>query len=451
MIALTCPTCAERFRVADEAAGRPVECPACGGTVTASGADATPHARLLRQTARTLAVACPCGERFGVPRSRSGKDVVCPECHRTLRVVEVAELAEAGSSGTLTHRSPTSVKDASGQFVAPPEPSSGGDGLRLAGDPRRPAPKPASRPARAKAPAVPCPSCGEPLAPTATLCVACGTHLKTGRRGLTKVRVGVAEETEAVRQWVEGVSLILWLAIVPYRSATQEGKSRWCNTILVSMTVVTSLVALVMLLGEDVRPLRFALWSGESFASEQLVTHLFLHGGLAHLVGNMIFLWAFGSAINRAVGEWRFPFLYFALGALAGYCGHVLPAAAAADIPLVGASGAISALSGVYLVLFPRHDIHMAAWFRLAWWTRPRIRTFPLTGIYVVLFYTAFDVAAVTLGWTGNVAHWVHLAGFAGGVVMGLVLLLTRVVPSEGYDLLTWIAGSRWQRSRAGE
>jgi membrane associated rhomboid family serine protease len=124
----------------------------------------------------------------------------------------------------------------------------------------------------------------------------------------------------------------------------------------------------------------------------------------------------------------------------------MLPAAAGEDIPLIGASGAIAALSGIYLVLYPRHDIHMAVWFRLYWWTRVHIKTFPMTGLYAVLFYTAFDVAAVVLGWTGQVAHWVHLAGFLWGVLLGLGLLLTRVVPSEGYDLLSWVLGDRWQR-----
>jgi membrane associated rhomboid family serine protease len=292
----------------------------------------------------------------------------------------------------------------------------------------------------------PCPSCGEPVPEGAALCTSCGLNLESGRRQMTKVRAGVAHEAEEIRSWVSGVSLILPFAIVPYRTTEAGEKPRWANVTLVILTVLTSIVALVMLLGDNLEPLRYALWSGPRFAPQQLVTHLFLHGGLAHLVGNMIFLWVFGSAINRALGSAWYPATYVALGMLAGYCGHVLPAEPGTEVPLIGASGAISALSGLYLVLFPRHDIHMAVWFRLAWWMRPWIKTFAVTGVFAVLFYVAFDVAAVTLGWTGNVAHWVHLSGFLWGILLGLALLFTGAVRSEGYDLLTWLMGDRWKR-----
>jgi membrane associated rhomboid family serine protease len=262
---------------------------------------------------------------------------------------------------------------------------------------------------------------------------------------MTKVRVGVAQEADEIRSWVSGVSLILPLAIVPYRTM-EGGRARWANVGLVGLTIAASIVALVLSLGQNEQPMRYALWPGPRFAPEQLVTHLFLHGGLEHLVGNMVFLWVFGAAVNGALGSVVYPLVYLALGALAGYCGHVLPAPPGEAIPLIGASGAICALSGVYLVLFPRHDIHMAVWFRFAWWTRVHIKTFAVTGVYAVLFFTAFDVAAVVLGWTGEVAHWVHLAGLGWGVALGLGLLLSGAVRSQGYDLLTWVLGDRWRR-----
>lgn len=423
MFSFACPHCAREIRAPDEARGRRARCPGCHQAFVVPDSPSGTTAAPARRTERALTVECPCGERFGVARAAAEQGVICPGCHRTLRLKRE-------------------------QAVTGAEPPAGADGLRLLDESETDDAEAAD-----EAPPDPnlpkCPSCGEPLALGATLCTHCGTDLRTGRRGLTKVRVGVAQEAEEIRPWVNWVSLVLWLAIVPYKTTSQPGRSNWANSALVVLTVIASMVALVMMLGGDERPLRHALWSGETFELGQLVTHLFLHGGLAHLIGNMIFLWAFGSAINRAVGEWKYPSLYFVLGALAGYCGHVLAAAKGADIALIGASGAISALSGMYLVLFPRHDVHMAVWFRLAWFFRPRIKTFPLTGIYVVLFYTAFDVAAVALGWTGDVAHWVHLAGFLWGVLFGLALLLTRVVRSDGYDLLTWIMGDRWQRLHA--
>jgi membrane associated rhomboid family serine protease len=126
--------------------------------------------------------------------------------------------------------------------------------------------------------------------------------------------------------------------------------------------------------------------------------------------------------------------------------GHVLFGPGGPPAPLVGASGAICGLTGMYLVLFPRHDVHAAIWFRLAWWLPPWIKTFPLTGIYAVIFFTAFDVLALVLGWGGEVAHGVHMAGFLCGMLIGLVLLVTGLVKSQGYDLLTWIMGNRWRQ-----
>ena len=302
------------------------------------------------------------------------------------------------------------------------------------------------RPTQPGRPAAACPVCSRPVPRGAALCTHCGTDLRTGRRQMTKVRGGVRAEVNEIYSWVWWVSLILPFAVVPYKSTAGTGKSHSANRTLVLATIVVSLVALLSLWTGDQRLLdSFALWPGPKFALEQLVSHVFLHGGVAHLAGNMVFLWMFGTAINGVLGGVAYPAAYLALGALSGFLGHVLPASAGPGVPLVGASGAICGLTGLYLVLFPRHDIHMAVWFRLFWWTPPYIRTFPLTGIYAVLIFTAFDVVAVLSGSTGNVAHWVHLAGFACGVVLGLVLLLGHVVRSEGYDLLTWLMGDRWR------
>ena len=103
-------------------------------------------------------------------------------------------------------------------------------------------------------------------------------------------------------------------------------------------------------------------------------------------------------------------------------------------------------MAGMYLVLFPRHDIHMAFWFRPAWWFPPWIKTFPLTGIYAVVGFMVYEAITVALGPTGNVAHGVHAAGYIAGALTGIVLLLTGLVDARGYDLLTWIMGKRWRR-----
>lgn len=292
---------------------------------------------------------------------------------------------------------------------------------------------------------LPCVSCGERVAVDDLVCTHCGTNQKTGRRLLTKVRGRAGLEAEDIRGWVTGVSLILPLAIVPYKSTVTQGRSRLANTILVAATCIISIIAFVSLIGGNEAVLtKYALWPGDSFAVTQLVTHVFLHGGIGHLAGNMVFMWMFGATLCSTIGWHWYTGIYLALGALAGLVGHVI-LGPADGLPLVGASGAICGLTGLYLVLFPRHDVHMAIWFRIAWWMRPWIKTFAVTGIYVVCFFTAFDVAAIALGWTGNVAHAVHLSGFAAGILLGIVLLLTGAVKTQGYDLLTWVLGDKWR------
>jgi len=398
---LACPHCSHTLRAPEEARGRRVRCPACGEAF-----DVPRHDEGAAEAGGRKA-RCLCGHLILLSDATPGTMVRCPACRRRLTVPG-----------------------------APPGAS--------------PAPSPASAAARPTPSAAPgeglaCPKCGKLALADAILCTDCGTNLKTGRRLLTKFRGNVGLEADEIRSWVNGVSLILPFAIVPYKTTAKQGTSRLANTILVAATSAISLVALVALIGGNEGVLEWALWPGEKFAFLQLLTHIFLHGGLAHLVGNMLFLWMFGGAISSAVGWQWYSGLYLALGALAGYFGHVAFAPDGPPVPLVGASGAICGLTGIYLVLFPRHDVHMAIWFRIAWWIRPWIKTFPLTGIYAVLFFTAFDVAALALGWTGSVANAVHIAGFLSGIVIGLVLLLTGLVKSEGYDLLSWILGDRWR------
>ena len=87
-----------------------------------------------------------------------------------------------------------------------------------------------------------------------------------------------------------------------------------------------------------------------------LVTSVFLHGGLMHLGGNMLFLWIFGDNIEHKFGRGKFFIIYMAWGIIAGLA-HVA-VDPASTIPAVGASGAISGVLGAYLAIFPRAKIH---------------------------------------------------------------------------------------------
>jgi len=110
---------------------------------------------------------------------------------------------------------------------------------------------------------------------------------------------------------------------------------------------------------------------------------------------------------------------------------------------MLGASGAIMGLAGMYFVLFPVHKVHMAAWLRWGFFLPIHLELgmFAVRGFWVVLFYIAFDVAFTALGAEDDVAHWAHLGGFLAGAGLALVLLFSRLVNARGGDILSAVLG----------
>jgi membrane associated rhomboid family serine protease len=157
-----------------------------------------------------------------------------------------------------------------------------------------------------------------------------------------------------------------------------------------------------------------------------VVTSMFLHGGLFHLASNMLFLWIFGNNIEDRMGHVRFA-LFYVLGGIAATVGFVL-SQPDATVTLVGASGAVAAVMGAYLVWFPRAPIRTliflflvdirARWYLLFW--------------FGMQFFTAPG---------SGVAWMAHVAGFAFGVLAGLVARAARpplLVPRDRADRRWW-------------
>ena len=154
------------------------------------------------------------------------------------------------------------------------------------------------------------------------------------------------------------------------------------------------------------------------------VTSMFLHGGILHVAGNMLYLWIFGASVEQALGHARFLLFYVASG-LAGTIAETLVAPGSA-VPMIGASGAISGVLGAYLVLFPHATVvtllTVGVFIRLV-----RVPALLVLGLWVVLQLVSGLLlsGAVTDGADGmatSVAWFAHLGGFAGGI--GLLLLL---------------------------
>ncbi len=172
---------------------------------------------------------------------------------------------------------------------------------------------------------------------------------------------------------------------------------------------------------------RFALVPAEligNFTAEWVTvfTSMFLHGNWLHIGSNMLYLWIFGNNIEDTLGGPRFLFFYFACGVAAAAAQIVSDPLA--DIPMVGASGAVAGVMGAYLILFPQARI--------------------LTLVPIFIFFTTFELPAyLIIGWWallqflnaswlgggemvrgGGVAYFAHIGGFLTGI--GLILMFGR-------------------------
>lgn len=156
----------------------------------------------------------------------------------------------------------------------------------------------------------------------------------------------------------------------------------------------------------------------------QFISYQFLHGSPMHLIGNMIFLYVFGNAVEDRLGKVGYLFFYLGAGVLAGLA-HWLTSPA----PVLGASGSVAGVTGAYLAFFPRTRITIIYFFFL-------IGAFQLSAIWLVMIYVALDLYFFAVG-VGNTAYTAHLMGYIAGFGVAMALLGTRVLPREVYDLFT--------------
>ncbi len=145
-------------------------------------------------------------------------------------------------------------------------------------------------------------------------------------------------------------------------------------------------------------------------ATLTLVTSMFLHGGWMHLLGNMLYLWIFGNNIEDVMGHARFVVFYILSGILAALS-HALTDPSS-QIPMVGASGAISAVLGAYLLLFPRAHVLVL----LPGIGMTRVAAGIVLGMW---FLTQLISGGMSVGATGGgVAFFAHIGGFIAGMAL---------------------------------
>ena len=165
------------------------------------------------------------------------------------------------------------------------------------------------------------------------------------------------------------------------------------------------------------------------------LSYAFMHAGWMHLLGNMLFLYIFGNNVNDKMGHIGYLGFYLAGGVFAGIA-YVLMSHDSA--PVIGASGAIAAVTGAYLVLFPRANVTIFYFWFL-------IGKYELPSLWFIAIFFAQDII---LNFAGNsgVAHIAHIGGTIFGFVVSLSLLAIGLLPRDQFDLVALV--KQWNRRR---
>ncbi|HXK59995.1 MAG TPA: rhomboid family intramembrane serine protease [Acidobacteriota bacterium] len=159
-----------------------------------------------------------------------------------------------------------------------------------------------------------------------------------------------------------------------------------------------------------------------------LLFAMFMHGGVMHILGNMIYLWIFGDNVEHRFGA--FPFLLFYLiSGLVGSLAHVA-VDPGSTVPSLGASGAISGVLGAYLVLFPRNRVHAVVFYMIV-----SIPAIAAIGIWIVFQFINGLGSIVYTSQTGGIAYAAHIGGFFAGVVLALIMRV--VIREEKVNVFT--------------
>ncbi len=228
--------------------------------------------------------------------------------------------------------------------------------------------------------------------------------------------------------------------LLPIRTNIQPRRTPYANYVLIGMNIVVFLLQLPVGPGRGV--LGFRPWVDEFVLVPRLspwwtfITYAFLHGDFWHIFFNMFFLYLFGRNVNDKLGHIPF-FVFFLVGAAASGLGQAI-LHSATPTPTLGASGAVAAVIGAYLVLFPQTMLTIVYWFFF-------IGTIEVPALYFIALKLIFLDNILARG-QGQIAYDAHLAGYVYGVVVTMLLLMTRLVSTSNFDL--WTMLKHWNRRR---
>ena len=203
--------------------------------------------------------------------------------------------------------------------------------------------------------------------------------------------------------------------MIPLRDVIPSRTTPYCTIALIVINVLVYLFEM----GLDEPSLNaFTLYFGlvpAAFSWVAVLTSMFVHGGLLHVGGNMLFLWIFGDNVEDRMGHGRFVVFYLLCGAAAALAQTATSPESV--VPMVGASGAVAGVMGAYFVLYPRSRIVTLVFLGI-FVQGLEIPAIVFLGLWFVLQFISGvgSIAAATGGEpAGGIAFWAHVAGFVAG------------------------------------
>ena len=205
----------------------------------------------------------------------------------------------------------------------------------------------------------------------------------------------------------------------PIRDHNPSGRTPFVTLVLIAINVVIFL-GYFTTMGDWQLTRFFMTWGlvparlSAGYGYETLITHMFLHGGWMHILGNMLFLWIFGDNLEEQMGHFGFLLFYLATGLAAA--GLQFVADPGSPVPMVGASGAIAGVMGGYLLLFPKARVDVVLIFVVFF----RVILLPAWIVLGLWFGLQVFSGLSTPTEGGGVAYWAHAGGFIAGIVLTL-------------------------------
>jgi membrane associated rhomboid family serine protease len=210
--------------------------------------------------------------------------------------------------------------------------------------------------------------------------------------------------------------------VIPYKDDNPSRTFPFATIAIIVLNI--SIFILQIMSGESGKYLVYAFGAIPSsilhFTSAQPIpavltvfTSMFMHGGILHIAGNMLYFWIFGDNIEDRLGHLRFVFFYLFCGIIAAYSNAIM--SSHSQIPMIGASGAISGILGAYALLFPRARVHTLVFFGF-FITVVRIPSLIVIGFWAIIQLVSGLLSEGQIA-QGGVAWFAHVGGFTAGLL----------------------------------